>query len=160
MSSAIQIFQSPHVLALFIAVLIFLVTIFLIVKRWIGFPVTFLLLLFSLTAGLIINYQQTFQCYLSSSCPSFNPITRDDSQDAFHKQMLQAVEDLKLEVKTEKEKLQSAMDQIQEIFSSMDAQKQKLQQFIEETEERFKTDYPAKQSSPIPEAHVDEMPLN
>jgi hypothetical protein len=151
MSFLQNILQSPHVVALLIAILIFLITIFLIVKRWIGFPVALLLLVFSLIAGLIINHQQSLQCYLNSYLPSSSsPQKGEESQDAFQKQMLQAVEDLKLEVSTEKENLRRVVDQVQEIFNSMDVQKQKLQQFIEETREKFKADYPTKEPATIP----------
>jgi hypothetical protein len=150
-SSLTQFFQSPHVLALFIAILIFLMTIFLVVKRWIGFSVTLLLLLFSLVAGLVINHQQIFQDYIHSYSSSATPLIGEDVQDAFHKQMMQALEDLKVEVNAEKENLRQVVNQVQEIFDTMEAQKQKLQNFIEETRERFKTDYPTKSVSNIPE---------
>lgn len=145
MSSTLQFFQSAPVIALLIAILIFATTIFLAVKRWITFSLTVLLLLFSLAAGLMINHQQMLHYYLNSSPPS-NALTNEDTQDAFHAQMLQAVEDLKLEVKTEKENLRRVMNQVQEIFDSVDVQKKKLQTFIEETRERFKTEYPTKPS--------------
>ena len=151
MSQTLQFFQSPPVLALLIALLIFLATILLVVKRWIGFSITLLLLFFSLTAGLIINNQQAFQEYLTAPTHPAG----EDSQDAFQKQMMQALEDLKLEVNTEKENLRRVMNQVKEIFDLMDAQKQKLQNFIEETRERIKTDYPTKQSFNMPERRSD-----
>ncbi len=156
MSSLSEFFQSTPVIALLIAILIFIITIFLVVKRWISFSVTFLFLLFSLTAGLLINHQQTVQHYFNSSSLTANSLTSEDSQDAFHKQMLQAVEDLKAEMKTEKENLQGVMSQIQEIFETMDAQKQKLQNFIEETREHFKTNYPIEQTKSPSAEHSDQ----
>jgi hypothetical protein len=147
MSPALNFLQSEHLLALLIAILIFLTTIFLVAKRWIGFSITLLLLLFSLAAGLLINYQQELLHYLRlSSSPIEDGMTTED----FHKQMLKAVEDLKLEVSTEKENLRLIMTQVQEIINSMDMQKQKLQNFIEETRERFKTDYPTEPASSSP----------
>ncbi len=147
MPAALHFLQSEQVLALLIAILIFLTTIFLVIKRWIGFSITFLLLLFSLAAGLIINHQKTFQCYVNSQ---YSSSLEEGSQGMFHKQVLQAVEDLKLEVQTEKENLRQVMHQVQEIFDLMDVQKQKLQNFIEETRERFKTDYPSTSQSRQP----------
>lgn len=140
MSHALHFLQSEHVLALLIAVLIFLTTILLVVKRWIGFSITLLLLLFSLAAGLIINHQQDLQHYLTFS--SSSPEKEGNSSEDFHKHLLQAVEDLKLEVSTEKENLSRVMSQVQEIFESMDMQKQKLQNFIEEVRAQLKADYP------------------
>jgi hypothetical protein len=145
MSSTLQFFQSTPVVALLIAIFIFATTIFLAVKRWIGFSLTVLFLLFSLAAGLMINHQQMAHYYLGSFPPSHS-LTNEETQDAFHAQILQALEDLKLEVKTEKENLRLLMNQVQEIFDSMDVQKRKLQNFIEETRERFKTEYPTQSS--------------
>lgn len=157
MSPVLNFFQSTHVIALLIAIFIFIITIFLVVKRWIGFSVTLLLLLFSLAAGLVISHQQDFQDYLNTPLSTSSSLApSEDSQDAFHKQMLQAVEDLKVEVNTEKENLRGVMNQVHEIFESMDVQKQKLQNFIEETRERFKTDYPIKPSTSTPTEHSDK----
>ncbi len=143
-----QFLQTDHVIALLIAVLIFLMTIFLAVKRWIGFSITLLLLLFSLAAGVLINNQHAFQGYLghySSSAPAL-PLAEANS-DVFQKQMLKAVEDLQTEMQTEKENLRQLKQQVQDLFVSMDTQKQKLQNFIEETRERFKTEYPTQNLS-------------
>ena len=133
-----HILYSEHVLALVVAVLIFLTTILLVVKRWIGFSITLLLLVFALAAGLLINNQQDFQHYL---IPSSNSANRGSaSSEDFHKQMLQAVEDLKTEVAAEKENLRRVMDQVQDIFNSMDVQKHKLQNFIGEVRQHFKSE--------------------
>lgn len=129
--------QSEPILALLIAVLIFLVTIFLVVKQWIGFSITLLLLLFSLAAGLIISNQQMLRGYASDY--HVKPL-QDSNQDAFKKHIVQAVEDLKAEVDSEKEHLRHVVTQVQDIFNQMDVQKQKLQQFIEETKDHFRAE--------------------
>ena len=146
--------QSDHMLALLIALLIFLTTIFLVVKQWIGFSITLLLLIFSLAAGLIINNQQMFHTYFNPQDLS-NPAKEKNSQDVFRKQMMQAVEDLKIEVYAEKDNLRRVMNQVQEVVDSIDVQKQKLQHFIEETRERFKADYQSKSSPNNPQAGLD-----
>lgn len=146
---------SEHVLAFLIAFLIVLITVFLAAKQWIGFSLALLFLIFSLAAGLIINNQHSIQHYFTSYAESSAP--GNESQDAFRKQILQAVEDLKLEVNTEKQNLQRVMNQVQEIVDSIDIQKQKLQQFIEETKERFKTDYAPKTSTNRPASQVDDL---
>jgi len=140
MSFALNFLQSEHVLALLLAVSIFFITIFLAVKRWIGFSITLLLLLFSLVAGLAINNQQEFQHYLMS--PSRSTINQEISAEDFQKQMLQAMSDLKKEVAAEKENLRNVLDQLQNVFDSMDLQKQKLQNFIGEMRQHFKNDHP------------------
>lgn len=157
MDQALQFFQSEHVLALIIACLIFLTTILLVVKKWIGFSGALLFLIFSLAAGLLINNQNAFQHYFNAYSSTPHSGTDEVSQDAFRKQMLQAVEDLKTEVSAEKENLQHVMHQVQEIVDSIDVQKQKLQQFIEETRERFKADY-APKSSPTAPPPVSQKP--
>ncbi|MFI5344404.1 MAG: hypothetical protein ACHQUC_09315 [Chlamydiales bacterium] len=136
-STLVQFFSSQHVIALLSAVSIFLVTIFLVAKRWIGFSITFILLLFSLTAGILINNPQFFTDYVNP-----HQEANLDQQTAFKKQILQAIDDVKLEVHTEKENLQHLKDQMQEIVNQLDTQKQKLEGFIEETRNRFKTDKP------------------
>lgn len=138
MSYVSHVLQSEHILALLVAVLIFFTTILLVVKRWIGFSMTLLLLIFSLAAGLIINHHQDFQHYLT---PSSKSTHYESSSEDFHKQMLQAVEDLKMEVAAEKENLRRVMDQVQDIFTSMDAQKQKLQHFIGEVRQHFNSEH-------------------
>lgn len=134
-----EFLKTEPVLALIIACLIFATTILLVVKRWIGFSLALLLLLFSLAAGLLINNQQAFQLYLNSRTTT-NLSSDGESQDTFRKQVSQAVEDLKLEVNTEKENLKRVMHQVQEIVDSIDVQKQKLQTFIDETRVKFKSD--------------------
>lgn len=128
--------QSEHFPALLAAILIFMITIFLAVKRWIGFSVTFLLLLFSLAAGFLIDQVQNGQNYFQqTSYPNhFYPAAKDD----FKMQITQAVEDLKNEVSNEKENIRLIIDQVQEVIHSVETQKEKLQQFIEETRVRFK----------------------
>ena len=146
MNQIIDFLQTDHVLALIIACLIFLATIFLVVKRWVGFSIAVLLLIFSLVAGLVINNQHAVQQYFNAYAASSKG--EEGSQDAFRKQMLQAVEDLKLEMSAEKENLKRVMDQVHEIVDSIDVQKNKLQHFIEETRERFKAEYGPKSASP------------
>lgn len=149
-----QLLQTDHVLALLIALLIFLMTLFLAVKRWIGFSITLLLLLFSLAAGVLINNQHAFQGYLGHYSPSTLALPlAEGNSDAFQKHILKAVEDLQTEMQTEKENLLQLKQQVQDLFVSMDTQKQKLQNFIEETRERFKTEYPTQDQSTTDTQH-------
>lgn len=136
-SSLVQFFSSNQVIALLSAVSIFIVTIFLVAKRWIGFPITLILLLFALIAGILINNPQFFSEY-SNQYSGLNL----EQQEDFKKQMLQAIDDVKQEVSTEKENLQHLKDQVQDIFNQLDTQKQKLDSFIEETRNRFQSEKP------------------
>lgn len=98
-----------------------------------------LLLAFALIAGVLINYPH----FLEGHPDSLQNFTQQKVPLIdFQQQIVQAIDELQVEVNTEKENLQKLAYQIQELFDSVDKQKQKLQQFIEETHERFKNDYP------------------
>ncbi|CAF24351.1 hypothetical protein [Candidatus Protochlamydia amoebophila] len=142
--------QSEPRLALLIAVLIFFITIFLVIKKWIGFSVALLLLIFSLAAGLVIKNQQFFETYASEYHHQFH----NQENEAFKKQILQALEDIKKEVNIERENCHQVMNQVQAIFEQMDAEKQKLQLFIEETKEKFKKE--AAQQTVNEELHIPQ----
>ncbi|WP_075882895.1 hypothetical protein [Candidatus Protochlamydia sp. W-9] len=142
--------QSEPRLALLIAVLIFFITIFLVIKKWIGFSVALLLLIFSLAAGLVIKNQQFFETYASEYHHQFH----NQENEAFKKQILQALDDIKKEVNIEKENCHQVMNQVQAIFEQMDAEKQKLQLFIEETKEKFKKE--AAQQTVNEELHIPQ----
>src|SRR4051812_39396685 len=97
MSALLDFFRSEPVLALIVALGIFFITLFLTVKQWISLSITCLLLLFSLVAGIVINSQQLLQHYVNDRHQVVND-QDDHSQEAFKKQIVQAVEDLKHEV--------------------------------------------------------------
>lgn len=133
-SSLVQFFSSNQVIALTSAASIFILTIFLVAKRWIGFSITFILLLFALIAGILINNPQFLNEYSATSNINL------ERQEAFKKQILDAIDEMKLEVSTEKENFLHLKDQMQDIFKQLDAQKQKLENFIEETREHFQNE--------------------
>jgi hypothetical protein len=137
MHSTIGFLQAEPNLALLIAVLIFLITIFLVVKKWIGFSIATLLLLFSLAAGLIVKNQQLLETY-ATDYHQHN--LADTKEEDLKKQIFQALEDVKTEISTEKENIRHIMIKVQEIFEQLDNEKQNLQHFIAETTERFKTE--------------------
>lgn len=143
--------QSEHVIAFLSTLFIFLVTLFLVVKRWIGFSIACLLLLFSLIVGVVINHQQEVKHYFYSSHHStigdVNTLGDVNMTDDFHQQMFKAVENLKTELATEKENIQKIAAQVHEILESVDLQKQKLQNFMEEVREKFQTETPSHPAS-------------
>jgi|GEM_PF-4169232 len=134
-SYLVQFFSSNQVIALISTVSIFLITIVLVAKRWIGFSVAFILLLFSLIVGILINNPQFLTDYnkLDSSLNL-------EQQNQFKKLILQALDDVKLEVKTEQSNLNQLKDQVQDILHEVDIQKQKLETFIEETRSQFQSE--------------------
>ncbi len=138
MNTFVEFLKSEQVIALITAVLIFFVTILLVVKGWIRFGITFLLLVFSLGAGLAISSHGAIRSYLQD----YNRTTALENQTlAFNKQLLQAVEDLKIEIGLQKETLRLIAHQVQDVFDQVDLQKQKLQIFLNETRDLFKSEH-------------------
>jgi hypothetical protein len=129
MHPSLRFLESESAIALLVAAVIFFITLFLVVKQWIGFSLTLLLLLFALVAGFMVNNQHVLNCYTSEHQEIR---LQDKEEDAFKKQIFQAIEDLKIEVNSEKENIQHVMAQIQEVINEVDSQKQKLQSFIDE----------------------------
>lgn len=139
MDTFLEFLQTDKVIALISAVFIFFVTILLVSKRWINFPVTLLLLLFAIASGLVISNYHALQSYFHDYNQNGFKKEQED-QESFKTQLLQAVEDVKTEVSSEKENLRLLKGQVEEIFDLMDVQKQKLKSFIEETREHFKSE--------------------
>ncbi len=57
----------PGVLGFLVSSFVFFITIFLVSKRWIGFSITLLLLLFALVSGMTIANQQMLLRQINSS---------------------------------------------------------------------------------------------
>lgn len=142
MTSLLQFFHSPQIVAILVTILIFFITIFLSMRYWIKSTTVLFLLVFSLIAGLLANYTQPLSFYFQNP-----PSPLEETNDEFNKQILGAIENLKIEVNSEKEHLQSAVSQIQEVFDSMKDQSQKLQDLIEEAKDQFKAEYPDNSTS-------------
>lgn len=137
-----KLLQNENALAFLAAATVFFVTVFLVAKKWINFSFATLLLLFAIVTGLVIRYQDVFIPHPASK--------QADPSPAVPTQFLQAFEDLKIEVDTDKDHLNHIMDQVQDIFSEVNAQKLKLQHFIEETRERFHSDLDRSDKPEIP----------
>jgi hypothetical protein len=130
-----SLFGMDHVLGFTVALVIFLLTLFLAARRWIGFWTTLVLLVFSLVAGMLADRTHSFRSYFEGAAKVEDvSLARED----FQSQVLHAVENLKLEVSNEKQNLNKVMGQVQVIFDSLEEQKKKLQSFIVETREHFK----------------------
>lgn len=134
----LQSFKSETTLAFLASLIIFLLTLFLVIRRLIGFPMTLLLLLFAITLGLAISNQHILQCYVNDY--QQDKLKGKNSESLFKKQVTQALQDVKIEVKLEKENFDHLMNQVEEMVDQLDKQKQKLQQFIEEAREQFAID--------------------
>lgn len=139
MSTFQEILHNEAFVAIITSTIIFFITILLVAKKWIGFWTTFLLLLFSIGAGLAIGHYRTIQNY-AENYQNPNQVDQEELDGNFKTQIKQAVENLKKEVDVEKDTLDLVVKQVNEILNQLDVQKQKLQHFIEETHERFKSE--------------------
>ncbi len=127
----VQFFSSNQVVALLSAVAILVITFILFAKRWIGFSMAFILLLFSLIAGILINNPQFFTNYDQFKQPSVEQI---DQNLEFKKIILRALDDVKAELKVEQDHVVQLKNQVHTLSLELDAEKQKLANFIEKTQ--------------------------
>lgn len=125
-SDLINFFSSNSVIALLSAVTIFLITIVLVAKHWIGFPLAFILLLLSIIVGILINNPNFFTNYAELNSNSHLV----DQQNEFKKSILEALDDVKLEIKNEHENVNQLKKQLENAIEHADKQEQKLEQFI------------------------------
>lgn len=133
MNAVMEFLQTPYIA--FIGAASLCIAFFLIAKKR---PKWVISALFILAIGLVANYRDFFLRLFPAEQQA--TYSQSDTPANFQSQLLQAIEDLKLEAEIEKANLNRIMDQVQEIFKEVDTQKQKLQQFIEETHERLTTD--------------------
>lgn len=154
--------QTPHILALSITLLTFLITIVLVLRWRIRFLTSVLILVAGLAISLVINYYQELRSSFQRSSTSSD--VSIDNQEKFKQQMQQAIEDLWTELETEKKQLKNVMYQVQEILDSVNTEKVKLQNFIEETRERFQsqttTDKTSTQANSIDQTSKDQLSTN
>ncbi len=143
----LNILQSPHLLALALTLLVFLITLLLALRWNIRVLTGVLILICGLAVSLVINYYQEFRSGFHKAPPPSE--SAEENQKEFSQQMKQAIEDLWKEIQTEKKQLSAVMLQVQEILDSMNAEKMKLQNFIEETRERFQSQH----TSPTHQTH-------
>lgn len=138
--------QSYQAIALGVAIVIFLITVFLSARRVIGLIFTIILLIIAMTTSLIISRQHpvTHQVPLTET-----PLITHPEGTDFKEQILQAINHINTELNQEKESLKKVSDGMQTLILQMDAQKQKLQSFIEEARDKFSklNQEPAKQTS-------------
>lgn len=109
MNEVIDFFTNNTTLAYVTAVVIFIITIYLLIKRLIGFMITLLLLAFALASGLAIANYDLFREVVSSF--KYDPSkTKEDQFTHFKTQLNHAYEELKEEFQDQKKKLESLYD--------------------------------------------------
>lgn len=99
-------------------VLIFLITLFLVSRRIIGFTLTFLFLLFALLASMAVAHQDAVKAYLNkfSSEKATDGTyraegTQPKSGDNINASLQKAFDDLKSEFEVQKEKMQKLWEE-------------------------------------------------
>ena len=109
MNEVIDFFSNNTTLAYVTAVVIFIVTIYLLIRRLIGFMVTLLLLAFALASGLAIANYDLFREVLTSF--KYDPSkTKEDQYSHFKTQLNKAYEELKEEFQDQKKKIEAMYD--------------------------------------------------
>lgn len=126
--------QSYQCIALGVAIVIFLITVFLSARRMIGWVFTIILLIITVVTSLVISHQHPVPSQTKSLETSLQPI--EEGTD-FKEHILQAINHIHIELNQEKESLKKVSEGMQVLILQMDAQKQKLQSFIEEAKEKF-----------------------
>ncbi len=139
-----QLFHSIHIVALLVGFVVFLFTVFLAAKGWITISQTFLLLLFSLAAGTLINNQAYFHHKTTLNDPIF---ASENTDNHFQDQMVQALENIRTELNYDRESLQHIVSQLDELFNQVDLQRRKFEHFIDDTRDRFKAEAEKKPES-------------
>lgn len=145
MHSLLEFMKSDAMIGLLVSILLFALIVFFVVRRSITLSTAAILLTACGMLGLLIGHYRDIGSYVNNVHQT--PQSMLETDNTFKQQLLQAVEDIRTEVSTEKANLQIVSNQVQEIMKQMDVQKQKLQQFIVETRENFsqKTE-PSKES--------------
>jgi hypothetical protein len=109
MNEVIDFFSNNTTLAYITAVVIFIVTVYLLIRRLIGFMVTLLLLAFALASGLAIANYDLFREVLSSFKYDASK-TKEDQYSHFKTQLNKAYEELKEEFQDQKKKIEAMYD--------------------------------------------------
>lgn len=98
--------------ALTIGLVLFVITLIMTSMRWIGFSVTFLLLLFTLiTAMAVANLDVIRTCIQSPSLEHSAHVEVKISE--FQEQILKSVDQLKAEIEIQKHKVQALTDELE-----------------------------------------------
>lgn len=109
MQDFINFILSNNGLAFGVALLIFIVTLFLVVKRLIGFVITLLLLVFALVSGFFIANQDLFRSILKGYTNEATPEDKN-TVEQLKAQFYKAYEEIKAEIKEQKEEFSKIID--------------------------------------------------
>lgn len=106
MENFVNYILTNNVIAYTTAFIIFVVTVFLVVKRLIGFVITLLLLFFAIVSGLAIANMDLFREILRGMVYEKSEERQDVKDDTFKNQVLHAYDELKAQFEEQKKNLQ------------------------------------------------------
>ena len=108
MENFVDYILSNNVIAYTTAFIIFVITVFLVVRRLIGFVITLLLLFFAIASGLAIANMDLFREILRGMVYEKSEERKKD--DTFKSQVLQAYDELKEQFEEQKKNLQEFLE--------------------------------------------------
>ena len=109
MQDVINFLFSNNGLAFGVALLIFIITLFLVVKRLIGFIITLILLAFALISGFFIANQDLFRSILKGYTSDATPEDRE-AVTQLKSQLYNSYEEIKEEVLEQKVELEKIIN--------------------------------------------------
>lgn len=124
MASFTQFIPIDPLVGLSVALLIFLITVFLTAKQYIGFSIAFLLLLFTPIAGLIVTNHSAIRDYFLASSV-VRPSDRIDF-DKFQSETEKTFIDLKAEFDRQNEKLHTLTTEVNALAESIETEKNRI----------------------------------
>src|SRR6188472_2615722 len=98
MQEILNFFASNNGVALVVALVIFIITLILVVKRLIGFVITIILLIFALVSGFFVANADVFREVLRGMTASATPEERE-TLEQIKAQLVKAYEEIKTELK-------------------------------------------------------------
>jgi predicted membrane protein len=109
MQDILDFFATNNGVALIIALVIFIITLILVVKRLIGFVITIILLAFALISGFFVANADLFRDVLKGLTQSGTPEEKD-TVSQLKAQFFKAYEDLKAELKEQKAEFEKIIE--------------------------------------------------
>ena len=106
MDNFVDYILTNNVIAYTTAFIIFVITVFLVVKRLIGFVITLLLLFFAIVSGLAIANMDLFREILRGMIYEKSEARQNIKDDTFKSQVLHAYDELKAQFEEQKKNLQ------------------------------------------------------
>jgi hypothetical protein len=133
-------------LAICVPFLVFVITLFLSVRKSIGFFVTVALLAFSLSAGLAIMNYRMVRDWIQNDIPEAHYVTLKQLVEEFKEEMVDSLGDIQLqlsELEEEKETFQQVAHGNSYLLQKIEAQESRIELLLQATEASLKS--PAKE---------------